>query len=236
MSEKSLGERIKEARKEREWSRGKLADKLGISERTILRWELKGDFPNYENQEGLIKHLGFQKEDFQQELQAQAPVESISPMEPSDLEHLLPPKDYFKLYCGRRIYKRQGNGRVSKNTYVTVNGRRLKYFGPGKRNPEEENVFEWGYNGAGPRALAEAILADYLKENYPEQEYPSQRNYNALLYASYFKEDIIGKLPRHTDDDRDDSWQISSNRIRNWFYTLEEEEITREILLEDVFG
>jgi hypothetical protein len=89
-----------------------------------------------------------------------------------------------------------------------VNDRPLKHFGPGKRNPEEQVGFEWGYYAAGPRTLAEAILADFFAEDYPEHGYASQKDYNALLYGSLFKEDFIGKLPRHVDMDIP-AWQLS---------------------------
>jgi hypothetical protein len=121
--------------------------------------------------------------------------------------------------------------------YVTVNGRPLRYFGPGKRNPEEEVVFEWGYYGAGPGRLAEAILADFFGENYPEQGYARRKDYNAFLYADLFKSAFIGKLPRHVEDDKvDDSWEISSLQIRNWFYSLERQGITKEALLKSIYG
>jgi hypothetical protein len=42
---------------------------------------------------------------------------------------------------------------------------------------------------------------------------------------------------RHVEDDTvDDSWQISSDQIRKWFLSLEEEGITREALLKDIYG
>jgi len=97
-------------------------------------------------------------------------------------------------------------------------------------------VFEWGYYGTGPRVLAEAILADFFAEDYPEQGYASQRGYNALLYGTLFKEDFIGKLPLHIKDDDDDDWEITSDQIRRWFYSLEEQGITKEALLKRIYG
>ena len=237
MSEESLGEKIRAARKKHKWSQSRLADKLNVTTRTVLRWETKGEIPNNENQLGLIEHLGFREEDFQRKPKEHAPETPVPSIEPSDLERMLPPKDDFKMYSGRRIYKRYRDGVVSRMPYVTVNGRPLKYFGPWQRNPEEQVVFEWGYYGAGPGTLAESILADYLGENYPERGYGSQIDYNALLYGSLFKGDFIGRLPRHVGDDKvDDSWEISSDQIRRWFYSLEEEGMTREALLKSKYG
>jgi len=151
-----------------------------------LRWEIKGEIPNNENRLALIELLGFREEDFQPNPIEQA-LETVSPtIELTDLKQILPQEEDFKIYSGRRIYKRY-HGHVSKMTYVTVNGRPLKYFGPWKRNPEEQTVYEWGYFGAGPRTLAESILADFFGENYPEQGYANNIDYNACLFGSLFK-------------------------------------------------
>jgi len=100
-----------------------------------------------------------------------------------------------------------------------------------------DTPFEWGYYGTGPRLLAEAILADFFAEDYPEHGYASQKDYNALLYGFLFKEAIIGKLPRRVDGEEvDDSWEITSDQIKRWFYSLEEQGITKEALLKDIYG
>jgi len=149
---------------------------------------------------------------------------------------MLPPKEDFKMYCGRRIYRRDGKYR-RKTTYVTVNGSPLKDFSFGKRDQEKTTIFEWGYRGAGPSELTQSILADYLGEKYPESGYVTSQESNALLFASLFKEDFIAKLPRPSDDNNmDDYWQITSNQTRKWFYSLEEEGITRTALLKDIYG
>jgi transcriptional regulator with XRE-family HTH domain len=138
MSEESLGERIKAERKKRKWSQSRLAEKLGVTNRTVLRWEIKGEIPNNENRLALIKLLGFREEDFQPNEQA---LEAVSPtIELTDLKHILPKEEDFKIYSGRRIYKRYGQGHVWRTTYVTVNGRPLKYFGSLKRNPKDEVI------------------------------------------------------------------------------------------------
>ena len=178
----------------------------------------------------------------QEQLTSSPPVNSLE----SELEQeqsppapklILPPKEEFKLYRGWRIIQHAGHGIIRKRPYVTVNGRPLTYFGPWKRNPEGETVFEWGYYGAGPGTLAESILADFFGENYPERGYANNIDYNARLYGSLFKEDFIGKLPRpEVGDEVDDSWEISSDQIRRWFYSLEEEGITKEALLKGIYG
>jgi transcriptional regulator with XRE-family HTH domain len=236
MSEESLGEQIKAERKKRKWSQSRLAEKLGVTNRTVLRWEIKGEIPNNENRLALIELLGFREEDFQPKPNEQA-LETGSPtIELTDLKRILPQEEDFKIYSGRRIYKRY-HGHVSRMTYVTVNGRPLKYFGSLKRNPEEETVFEWGYPGGGPSRLAEAILVNYLEENHPEPGEVDPRGSNALLFAPYFRAKFISNLPRHVVDDTvDDSWQISSTQIRQWFLSLEERGITRETLLIDIYG
>ncbi len=152
---------------------------------------------------------------------------------PSVPKLILPPKSEFKLYRGRRIIQYVVDGVITRHPYVTVNGSPLKYFG---RNSEEQFVFEWGYYGQGPRTLAEAILADFFAEDYPEHGDASQRDYNARLYGSLFKEDFIGTLPLHIKNDEDDDWEISSDQIRRWFYSLEEKGITKEALLKSAYG
>ena len=262
MSEE-IGRRIKAAREKRHWSQAKLANAVGVHSLTVLRWEHGRSVPHYENQLELIKHLGMRLEDFQLEQEqlilsppsqlieaepeqelptsssAVQPIEAEPEQEliPSAPRLILPAKNEFKLYRGRRIIQRAGRGVISRHPYVTVNSHPLKYFGPGKRNPEEQVVFEWGYYGTGPRVLAVAILADFFAEDYPEHGYASQKDYNALLYGSLFKEDFIGKLSRHVDDEEvDDSWEISSDQIRRWFYSLEEQGITKEALLKRIYG
>ncbi|GHO73967.1 hypothetical protein KSD_17380 [Ktedonobacter sp. SOSP1-85] len=239
MPEELIGQKIRLARKKRNWSQETLAEKLGVAARTVLRWEKKDKFPNYESQRGLIDILGLKEEDFQRErqpLSAEKKQEKpVSPATVSELEQMLPPKEDFKLYCGRRVYRREGKY-SSKGTYVTVNGRPLKYFGSEKRNPEKEIVFEWGYSGGGPSRLAEAILADYLGETYPESEFGSSSKLNALLFGGLFKEEFIVKLPRSLYREMDDYWQIASTQIRKWFYSLEEEGVTRAALLKDIYG
>jgi transcriptional regulator with XRE-family HTH domain len=237
MSEESLGARIKAERKKRGWSQGRLAEKLGVTDRTVLRWEIKDEMPNNENRLALIKILGLREENFQLKPKGQALEGATPSIEPTDLERMLPPKDDFKMYSGRRIYKRDKKGRLSRIAYVTVNGRPIKNFGTDTRNPEEQPVFEWGYWGEGPSTLAQAILADFFEETYPERGYASSKDYNAPLYERLFKKDFIGRLPSHVDDEmEDDSWQITSDQIRRWFATLEERGITRETLLKDLYG
>lgn len=240
MSEESLGERIRQARQQRKWSQETLAAKLEVATRTVLRWEIKDELPNNENQQRLIDLLGFEEKDFRRESQqiSEIPKQemSVSPITISEFEQMLPPKEDFKMYCGRRIYRRSGKY-SSRTTYVTVNGRLLKYFGSEKRNLEKETVFEWGYRGAGPSQLAVSILADYLGESYPEGRYASHYESNALLFKALFYEDFIVKLPRSVDEnDMDDDWQITSTQIRRWFYLLEEEGITGKDLLKNIYG
>lgn len=163
---------------------------------------------------------------------ASGPAEKQPPPAP---KLTLPPKEEFKLYRGWRVIRHTGGGHISRRPYVTVNGRPLKYFG--RLHPQEQVPFEWGYYGAGPRELATSILADYFGETYPERGNASHKDYNALLYESLFKEDFIGKLPRpEHDPELDDSWEISSDQIRRWFYSLEEDGITKEALLKDIYG
>lgn len=239
MSEESLGQKIRQARKKRKWSQETLAEKLQVATRTVLRREIKNELPNTENQQGLIDLLGFKEEDFRrqsrQTVEVQKQDKLASPIIVSELERMLPAKEDFKMYCGRRIYGRDGKYR-RKTTYVTVNGTPLKDFSINKRNQEKMTVFEWGYRGAGPSVLAQSILADYLGEKYPESGYATSRESNALLFANLFKEDFIANLPRPSEDNfMDNYWQISSNQIRKWFYFLESEGITRTTLWDDLW-
>lgn len=248
MAKEPLGQRIMQARLQQNWSRERLAAKVGVTWRTVLRWELKGMLPQPESQKRLIDLFGFEEQDFQRPSLSQeepvplaeAPGEEEPAKEPSEpafigseLEQMLPPKDEFKMYVGRRIYRR---GSVSKTTYVTVNGRPLPYFDWPKRNPETERLFEWGYGGEGPRHLAESILADYLGEHYPDTRYLDRSESNALLFGGLFKEEMIAILPSEVKGQVNDDWQITSPQIRRWFYSLEADGITRQTLLENIYG
>jgi hypothetical protein len=90
------------------------------------------DLPNYDNQQGLIKLLGLQEEDFRRQDQSMSEVSEeetpasptktseleqtlppseipkeetpASPVKVSELERILPPEEDFKMYCGRRIH------------------------------------------------------------------------------------------------------------------------------------
>ena len=241
MAEEPLGQRIKKARLQRGWSQARMAEALGIDPRTVLRWEIKNVLPQLEMQHQLIELFGFEARDFQRPAPPAEPAPSAEEATPepeeaphpvSELEQMLPPKEDFKLYCGKRI-RRHG----WETTYVTVNGRPLAYFGSDKRDPEKQKVFEWGYGGAGPRDLAQSILANYLGERYPEPRSLVLAKSNALLFELLFKEEIIAGLPgKLSGEVEDDYWQISSNQIRRWFYSLEAEGITRTTLLESIYG
>ena len=258
-----IGRRIKAAREKRHWSQAKLANAVGVHWFTVLRWEHGRSKPYYENQLKLIKHLGMRLEDFQLEQkqliqsppshrveaepEQELPITSsaIQSIEPEPEQELVPPaprlilpaNTEFKLYRGRRIVQHEGHSVILSQLDVTVDGRPLKHFGPSKRNPELQVGYEWGYPGTGPQALAEAILADFFAEDYPEYGYPRERDYNALLYGSLFKEDFIAQLPSHAPYvDVDESWEISSGQIWSWFNSLEEQGITKEALLKRIYG
>ncbi len=140
-------------------------------------------------------------------------------------------KHDFKLYRGWRIHKRPGKGTVTRFPYVTVNGRPLRYFGPFKRDPEQNRLFEWGFSGSGPSQLAQSILADFFEEVYPEKGYASRKDFHALIYRDAFKHEVIAAFPRGDDDD----WELSSFQIRSWLLSLEERGITEKDLLEKTF-
>jgi len=178
MSEESLGKRIRQARTRRKWSRETLAEKLGVVSLTVLRWETKGDLPNSDNQQGLIKLLGLREEDFRRQGQSMSEVSEeetpasstkvseleqtlppseiskeempASSIEVSELERILPPKEDFKMYCGRRIYGRDGKYTPRKTLTQSFPTRRSSDLGSYGWDPEKKTVFEWGYYGGGP--------------------------------------------------------------------------------------
>jgi transcriptional regulator with XRE-family HTH domain len=306
MAEEPLGQRIRQARKRRGWSQERFAEEVGVSYRTVIRWENTGEIPRPDSQQQLRELFGFREQDFQrppvlreeaasplevsasEELPAELsepvlagaephptlppkrlmelfgfekqdaqssslsegeavslPEASVSeepPTEPSEpdltsseLEQMLPAKEDFKMYVGRRIYQRAG-GPVSKRPYVTVNGRPLPYFDRYKRKQEEERIFEWGFGGEGPSYLARSILADYLGERYPDTRYLDRAESNALLFGNLFKEEMIASLPNEFRDQVNDDWQMTSSQIRTWFYSLEADGITRQTLLKNISG
>jgi hypothetical protein len=91
---------------------------------------------------------------------------------------------------------------------VTVNGQpldpRLDFE---NRSP---TGFECGYMGSGPRQLAIAILADYLRDKFL-----GDRDRAAYL-SYYFMADVIAQLPR----DRD--WQLTAEEIEQFLERYKE--------------
>jgi transcriptional regulator with XRE-family HTH domain len=63
--EKTLGQRIRAKREELDWSQEKLAEEIGVSSLTIMRWELDRSFPRGdETQLSLIEVLSLPKNEF----------------------------------------------------------------------------------------------------------------------------------------------------------------------------
>lgn len=97
--------------------------------------------------------------------------------------------DPEKTYVGRRIH----HGRVLVTVCVAGEERALAPCGGDQRSVG----FEWGYNGAGPSALAAAILADHLGYGAPID----------LVIA--YRRSVVSRL-------RSDGWAITSSDLSAW--------------------
>lgn len=110
-----------------------------------------------------------------------------------------------KVYRGRRDLK---TGWV---TEVTVNGRPL-------HNVDSLNSmgFEWGYGGAGPRALALSIMSDYFGvEDGKFWDFGRGKTVQLwqLCLMDFFDE-VVKKFSRI-----DEQWELASEQIREWIKT-----------------
>src|SRR5258707_9128381 len=65
MAEEPLGQRIRQARKRRGWSQERFAEEVGVSYRTVIRWENTGEIPRPDSQQQLRELFGFREQDFQ---------------------------------------------------------------------------------------------------------------------------------------------------------------------------
>jgi ribosome-binding protein aMBF1 (putative translation factor) len=70
---KTLGQCIREKREERHWSQSKLAEELGVSERSVVRWENNQTFPRDNERDALRKVLGLRTDEFIRPKKAQPP-------------------------------------------------------------------------------------------------------------------------------------------------------------------
>jgi len=99
------------------------------------------------------------------------------------------------------------------NLYITVDGQPLPYFNKhdpvfGNADPEEVQIYKWGYTGAGPRQLAESILGDYFGETAP-QLWEDRVVCQARKYSYKLKMDFVAWFPK-------EEWEISAEAIVAW--------------------
>lgn len=94
-----------------------------------------------------------------------------------------------KKYVGRRWPLREV--RVEVTVVVAGRERLLKPCG------DRSVSYEWGYNGAGPTALAASLLADHLQYEAP------------IDMVIAFRRAVVSRL-------RSDGWAISSSDVASW--------------------
>jgi transcriptional regulator with XRE-family HTH domain len=245
MDTDSLGQRIKAERMKRKWSQAKLAEMLGVSTLTVVRWENDAHIPREDARMFLVNELNIPVDMFEHESKdVPEKQEEISQPEPITrpsshndreeepfIEYVVPP--LLKVYEGWR--EPEGKFVNGSNTHVTVNGQPLHVFDPGHHfrndsDPDKRTIFEWGYGGAGPRTLASSILADYFGEH--EDQGKAWGEYKAVQYESAFKDDFVRWLSRKL------RWKITAAEIAAWLidyderkhlYPEKEEEISFEV-------
>src|SRR5258707_307749 len=86
MAEEPPGQRIRQARRRRGWSQERFAEEVGVSYRTVIRWENTGEIPRPDSQQRLRELFGLREQDFQR-----PPVpreEAVSPPEALASEEL----------------------------------------------------------------------------------------------------------------------------------------------------
>ena len=75
------------------------------------------------------------------------------------------------------------------------------------------------------------------RETWYAYESPSSATYKARDSARhYWYDQLKSAMLCSALDDEDDDWEISSNQIRRWFYSLVEKGITKEALLKSAYG
>ncbi len=228
MSQETLGQRIKVERIKRGWSQEELADKIGVSSLSVIRWEHGRGIPRDDSVRlALMEEFGFRKEDFIKRKNAQTQseetivlssqpflqAEPVIPLEDeiqkSEVSHeeLLDAIEIIiapvKHYQGK--LERQ-EGTQYKKGHVTVDSHSLpyydSYFAP------KTISYGWGHTGGGPRDLAASILLDYLRTMSPHEEEQVLRT-QAWKYSFNFKMDFVAWFDK-------EEWEIWSGAITAW--------------------
>jgi transcriptional regulator with XRE-family HTH domain len=98
--EKTLGQRIRAKREELDWSQEKLAEKIGVSSLSILRWELDRSFPRGDEiQFSLIQVLNLPKDEFSKKRKrnpAQKKEKTLPAQEALDEQEISPVEEVKK--------------------------------------------------------------------------------------------------------------------------------------------
>jgi len=228
MTQETLGQRIKAERIKRGWSQEELADKIGVSSLSVIRWEHERAIPRDDSVRiALMEEFGFRKEDFTKRKTAQAqseetvsssshplsPVELVIPLGHEIRESEVPHAEILdgieiiispiKRYQGRLELQ---EGAQYKKRHVTVDSQPLPYYDP-YYDPKTIS-YGWGHTGGGPRALAASILLDYLKTMSPHEEEQVLRT-QAWKYSFNFKMDFVAWFDK-------EKWEIWSGAITAW--------------------
>jgi transcriptional regulator with XRE-family HTH domain len=229
MDTDSLGQRIKTERMKRKWSQAKLAEMLGVSTLTVVRWENNAHIPREDARLFLVKEFNIpadifehetkneleKREDMVQTEQIVYPSSQNEMKEEPFIEYVVPP--LLKVYEGWREPEEKFVS--GSRTHVMVNGQPLHVFDLGHiyrndANPEKRTIFEWGYGGGGPRMLASSILADYFGEH--EDQGKARGTYKTVQYDAAFKDDFVRWLPQKQ------KWRIMATEITAWVIDYDE--------------
>lgn len=200
-----IGAKIQEARLQRKLSQERLADLLKIRSVTVSRWETGVYLPTYELRAPLCDELGLDRGLFVLDNVPVALCETEAKPESPVNARRTP---LFKIYRGWRPLEILEPGLTRRSITVTVNNHPLPHYPYSTINPPG---YEWGYEGAGPRHLAESILADYFEET--ERLWRNEPgDYQTSKYTYDFKMDCVRWFPREPEDE----WSITSDQITQW--------------------
>jgi transcriptional regulator with XRE-family HTH domain len=214
----TLGDLIRQGRKNKEWSQEDLAEYIGVTPMSIRRWESNKAFPRPYTLNKLKTLFGIRDEMIvalpqviREDPKIEEPKVEETDIEDYEVEIVILPR---KVYRGLIVNKRArivgpGDIRWHIERHVTVDGEQLPFYTKLRPGDTPDEHYGWGYNGQGPRSLAVSILQDYFMSALRVSEKHLAPDL-AWKYSSAFKEDFVWWF-RQTEE-----WEIWSGAITAW--------------------
>lgn len=241
MSEQTLGEKIRAARKRLGWSQAKLAGKINVVALSVARWEKDKVIPGPEHRSSLKILLGLRQEDFlvqkkkgkqQSHASSALPTTLFDFVYPDRFEEHVDAVSYTGWHESRWLspYERETHTVVMVNRLNMSEKRniyelyistpltpfRLSWF---NRALECNVTYDWGNKSEGAKLLAEAILAHFFGETeeiWQAEGKPSR----AIMYGLAFRDDIIAQLPGWYEHrptlNNPAEWEITVREMSVW--------------------